>query len=135
MTLGGEGAKGLGMKFNPLVFLLLIFSVFTASVRAQAVAVAQAKNVTLTASADGTAPFTYAWKRGAVALPQGGAVLSLTNVQPGDAGIYTVTITNAYGVATATAELTVGQPPSNAKLTIIEKILAWLRSLKNKGVL
>lgn len=54
--------------------------------------------------AGGTAPFTYQWLKGG--SPISGAnqsVLSLTNVQAGDAGHYSVIVSNSAGSATSAA--------------------------------
>src|SRR5258706_11391825 len=64
------------------------------------------------ASANGTAPFSYQWQFNGANI--GGATdtsLSLSNVQPADAGNYTVVVTNSAGsVTSAVAVLTVWVP-------------------------
>ena len=66
-------------------------------------------------------PFTYQWKKGGTAIPGATtSMLSLTNVHTGDAGDYTVTITNPGGSATsnvATLTLT-AQPPLPTTIAI-----------------
>ncbi len=66
-------------------------------------------NVTFSVSVSGSAPFTYRWRRNGTNLP--GAVsssLALNNVQPNQAGGYSVVVTNAAGTVTSsTANLTV----------------------------
>jgi hypothetical protein len=53
-----------------------------------------------TVFADGTAPFTYQWKKGGVdMLGQTNQTLTLTNVSAGDAATYTVSVTNVTGGA------------------------------------
>jgi subtilisin family serine protease len=55
-------------------------------------------NVTLTALAVGTAPIRYQWQRGGTNLANAASPsLLLTNVQPADAGTYSVVVTNAIG--------------------------------------
>jgi hypothetical protein len=73
--------------------------------------------------AEGTSPLAYQWFFGADAIPGAtDSTLQLTNVQPWQAGAYTVLVNNAYGVATsAPAELEVFPPgtvlsPSEADL-------------------
>jgi len=70
--------------------------------------------VTFTAVASGTGPFTYQWYKGAVALNgQTNSTLTLTNVQPGDAGTYSVTVMGACTSATSVgAVLTINLPPT-----------------------
>lgn len=66
----------------------------------------------------GTPPFSYAWKFNGTNLPGAigtNATLSLTNVQPAQAGDYFVVVTNTLGAATsAVATLTVTVPPTLA---------------------
>ncbi len=77
-------------------------------------------NLTFTVAADGTAPLSYQWKKGATSLANGGnisgatgATLTLTNVQLPDAGSYSVFVTNAGGtVSSNTMTLTVYAPAS-----------------------
>ncbi len=54
----------------------------------------------------------YQWRKGGVPLPGAtGYSLSISNAQASDTGDYTVTLTNAYGVATSSAaRLTVATP-------------------------
>ena len=55
-------------------------------------------------TANGTAPLTYQWsKNGSVVSGATGVTLSLSNVQSGDAGSYTVIVTNTAGSATSSA--------------------------------
>jgi hypothetical protein len=72
--------------------------------------VAPGSTATFTAVASGTPPFSYQWyKNGAVISGQTGATLTLSNAQSGDAGIYRVSVTDAYGAITSNgAVLTLG---------------------------
>jgi hypothetical protein len=71
-------------------------------------------------TATGTGPLSYQWRLGGVGLVDDGritgattATLQVASVQPGDAGNYTVIISNAAGVVTsAIARLTVTGPPT-----------------------
>lgn len=75
----------------------------------QGQSIAAGGNVTFTVGVSGSAPFTYRWRLNGTNLA--GAIsssLSLNNVQPGQAGSYSVVITNAAGSATSSsANLTV----------------------------
>jgi hypothetical protein len=71
-------------------------------------------NVTFSVAATGTAPLSYQWKKdGADISGANGATLTLTNVQPSDAGSYTVVVSNSLGDATSDpATLTVTTGPT-----------------------
>ncbi|HWI58095.1 MAG TPA: immunoglobulin domain-containing protein, partial [Bacillota bacterium] len=77
-------------------------------------------NAAFTVTATGTAPLSYQWLRNGLFLSNGGTIsgatssaLTLANVQPADAGNYTVIVSNAIGtsVTSAVAVLTVLGPP------------------------
>lgn len=78
--------------------------------------------VVFSVQAGGSPPYTYQWKKGAVALVNGPNItganstnLSLCNVQLGDAGTYSCVVTNAVGTATSSAAtLTVNNAPQIA---------------------
>jgi len=66
--------------------------------------------------ATGTAPLSYQWWFGSLALAgKTSAILNLTNVQTTDAGLYTVVVTNWAGSASTNASLDVD--PTFTKLT------------------
>jgi hypothetical protein len=74
----------------------------------------------------GTAPLTYTWTHGSATLSNGGEIsgagtanLTITNVTPADAGNYSLTVSNAYGTASASANLTTQAAPTNAAETAI----------------
>ena len=73
----------------------------------------QGMNVAFSVVPSGTAPFSYQWAlNGTVLSGATNGSLALTNVQPTDAGSYTVAVTNAWGSVTSTvATLTVLVPP------------------------
>jgi type III secretory pathway component EscU len=110
----------IGKSWNKFVSALLLVALFSlASVPAFAFEAEAGKNVQFTASADGTQPFTYAWKKDGVSIPSAtSAVLLLTAVTPASAGTYSVTISNSAGqvVASEVFTLTVVKP-SNPKIT------------------
>ncbi len=87
-----------------------------------------AGTATFSVVAEGTLPLAYQWLRGADAILQAtNSALQLTNVEPWQAGVYTVVVTNAYGAVTsAPAALEVFPPgtvvivssPTNQKVWI-----------------
>jgi lysophospholipase L1-like esterase len=64
--------------------------------------------LTFSALATGTSPLRYQWQKdGAPLTGATNSALSLTNIQSGNAGLYNVIVTNAFGAATSqTARLT-----------------------------
>lgn len=67
------------------------------------------ENHTLTVEVDGATPITYQWRLNGEDIPGAdGPSLTLTNVQPGEAGFYSVSVSNAFGhFTTAPVEITV----------------------------
>jgi len=83
---------------------------FTSLPMAQSVA--QGGNATFAVTANGTANLTYEWFKGKTAINgASNATLTLTNVQPADAAVYSVSVSNDFGSATARAALTVQPLP------------------------
>ena len=84
----------------------------------QSQTVAVGAGVSFSVSASGTSPLGYQWQCGGTNLAAGGrwsgvnsTVLTLSNVQPVDAGSYRIIVTNSSGTATsAVAVLTVRVP-------------------------
>jgi hypothetical protein len=69
--------------------------------------------VSFSLQAASSLPVSYQWFFGATQLVgQTNATLVLTNIQPGEAGLYSITVNNLAGVTNATAKLTVVAPPS-----------------------
>ena len=75
--------------------------------------VVMGSNAIFTVSVSGSAPLIYQWRLGETNLPGATAsVLNLSNVQPADAGNYSVVITNgAAAIISTVATLTVRVPP------------------------
>lgn len=75
--------------------------------------VTQSHMAVFSVSAIGSAPLTYQWRLGNVDLPgKTSSDLTLLDVQPANAGIYTVVVSNDVGkVTSAGAVLTVLEPP------------------------
>jgi hypothetical protein len=94
---------------NKIILGVVACLAFVASVFAQTTAI-EGKKVTFSVAADGTTPFTYAWKKGTVAL-SGTATYVINSVSLSDAGTYSVTVSNSAGNDTASAVLVVWQLP------------------------
>lgn len=71
-------------------------------------------NTSFSVTATGTPPLNYQWRFNSTDLPSAtNATLSLTNVQAGQAGGYSVAVSNPYGTnISATGTLTVVFPPT-----------------------
>ena len=75
-------------------------------------------NASFSVGVSGTSPFSYQWyfNTSTILVGETGSSLSLVNVQAGNAGDYSVVVTNLYGAATsAVASLTVqaaNEPPA-----------------------
>ncbi len=66
---------------------------------------------TLAVTVTGTPPFTYAWKKYGVTVPNSNSTsLALASVTAADAGAYTVTVTNAYGSAGSPNVISIANP-------------------------
>jgi len=74
--------------------------------------VAAGTNVSFTVGASGTAPFSFQWYYDGQALADTNSVLTLTNVQPTNAGYYCVLVSNSFGFQFSTvATLAVDSVP------------------------
>ena len=87
---------------------------------------------TFSATATGSAPLSYQWQLNGANLANGGRIsgartntLSVTSVQPADAGSYTLVVSNAAGVVTsAAATLTVISPPAITAQPVSQSVAA-----------
>ncbi len=88
-------------------------------------------NVTFSVAANGTAPLSYQWRLGGTNLAGAtGSALALANVQPANAGNYSVRVTNAFGVIiSSNALLTITSPP--ACVTPPSGLISWWRGEGN----
>src|SRR5207247_623996 len=65
-------------------------------------AIAPGSNATFTVSASGTSRLVYRWQFNGSDIPgETNAILTITDVQPTEAGIYVVIVTNDYGSVTS----------------------------------
>jgi plastocyanin len=70
-------------------------------------------DVTFAVQASGSAPLSYQWLFGPTPIAgANGPSLLLQNVTVGDSGVYTVQVSNGFGSASASATLTVTNPPA-----------------------
>jgi hypothetical protein len=83
------------------------------TVQPQNASVVLASNATFSVTASGPSPLNYQWLFGGTNLAVAtNASYAISNVQPTNAGSYSVTVTNYYGsVTSSTASLTVTLPP------------------------
>jgi hypothetical protein len=98
----------------------------------QSQTVAAGANVTFTVTATGTAPLSYQWRRNGTNVSGATSTsLTLSNVQPANAGNYSVRVTNAFGVATSSnAVLTVLAPGTNC-IARPAGLISWWRAETN----
>jgi len=79
----------------------------------QNVTLAEGNTLNFVVVVSGTGPFTYQWRRGATVIGTNNPELQIANMQSGDTGSYTCTITNAQGSAGTTAAVVTVNPPLN----------------------
>ncbi|HEY1789901.1 MAG TPA: immunoglobulin domain-containing protein [Verrucomicrobiae bacterium] len=93
----------LASQFSPII-----------TTQPQSLAVAAATNVTFSVIAQGAPPLTYQWNfNGTNIAGATNSALIMTNIQPVNAGVYSVTITNFYGsLASSNAVLTFAAAPT-----------------------
>jgi len=84
------------------------------------------QTATFTVSAGGTGPLAYQWHFNGTNLPGATAsTLSLSNVQTNQAGLYSATVTNAFGsVDSTSATLSVFVPPAISTQPVPQTVLA-----------
>lgn len=89
--------------------------------------------VTFAVIAEGASPLAYQWFRSGNALTgKTNSGLTLTNVQTNQAGYYSVTVSNAFGMTTSSnALLTVSTLPPPVCLPLPNGAVAWWRAQSN----
>ena len=105
-------------------------------------------NITLTVLASGSTPLHYQWRLNGTNVPGATtAALNLTNVQPSQAGNYSVVITNSLNSnnpvisSNATLKINVafvqgnGQPLTNAQYSFIGSVIIQLQNAYTNGVI
>jgi hypothetical protein len=101
---------------------------FSAQPAAQTAAVGAP--VTFSATATGTAPITFQWRKdGALIVGATGASYTIASVQVSDGGVYAVSATNATGTATSTTAALIvtapaGSPPAIAAQPLAQTVAA-----------
>lgn len=122
--------------------LTLLSCLLFVSVSSFAYEILTGESVRLSATADGTAPFTYVWSKNGVVIPS--VTVDHVDVPTATAdmaGSYSVVIKNSAGSATASIVITVRPappiviPPSNPKLQLspLQKLVAWLKEHSRSG--
>ena len=92
----------------------------------QSRAVAVGSSITFEVLAQGAGPMTYAWLKDSVALAgETNSSLTLTNIQPVQAGNYAVCLSNNFGAVTsAVAVLSVIVQPAITTQTLVQNVFA-----------
>jgi hypothetical protein len=112
---GGTVTTGSRMYADAIKFVYIPSPPSMPSISTQPLAqiVTQGNPANFLVVASGTAPMTYQWKFNGANIPNATAsTYTRNNIQPADAGNYSVAITNSVGFTnSATALLTVMQPP------------------------
>ena len=115
------GSDGAFSQTDTIVFVIAAGASTAPAITTQPAAqtVTAGASVTFTVVATGSPPPTFQWRKdGAALLGATDATLSLANVQPADAGAYSVLVTNAAGtVASNNAALTVNAATIAASIT------------------
>ncbi|HEY6174278.1 MAG TPA: discoidin domain-containing protein [Kofleriaceae bacterium] len=123
LTASDSGASYTVVVTNPVNTVTSAAAVLTVnpavapSIAQQPVSVSVRANdpASFSVTAAGTAPFTYQWRfNGANLLGANGSTFTIPQAQNGDAGAYTVVVSNAAGsVTSAAATLTIAPPGTN----------------------
>ena len=94
--------------------LVTVLAPISITTQPQAQTAGLGRSVTLTVAAFGGGPLLYQWRKSGTNIPGAtNATLTIINVQPGDAGSYTVTVSNIVGTVTSNAAtLTVNVAPT-----------------------
>jgi hypothetical protein len=79
--------------------------------------VEKGSTLTLAAPATGSSPLIWSWQFDGMPIPGTNATLLITDIQQGQSGYYTATISNMYGTVSSTGRVSVFGPPS--------MIIAW----------
>src|ERR1043166_8658629 len=83
----------------------------TVLVPPRALTVAQGQTATFNVQATGTPPLNYQWRRNGAILPgAGGSTYAISNVQPAQAGTYSVFVSNPAGLVESTPAVLTVQP-------------------------
>jgi hypothetical protein len=93
-------------------------------------------NVTFSVAATGSAPLFYQWKFNDVDITgENGTNYTHSNLQTNDSGVYSVTVSNVAGVATASATLMVNSPlpPQITFITMLSDGRAYLEMAGEPG--
>ncbi|HTT57235.1 MAG TPA: ExeM/NucH family extracellular endonuclease [Opitutaceae bacterium] len=115
LALGAPNTVFRGLAFAPATSVVVVAPTITTQPATQTVNAGD--TVHFTVAAGGTAPFTYQWRKGGVALSDGGSIsgttsdtLTLTGVTTGDGGSYDVVVSNSAGDATSDAAVLTVNP-------------------------
>jgi sugar lactone lactonase YvrE len=105
-----------GISVNQTFILTVTPAVVAPSITTAPVGVAvnQGQSTTLSVTASGTTPLSYQWSHNGASINGAtSATVTLSNVQPADAGTYTVTVSNVAGSVVSTgAQLIVNTTPA-----------------------
>ncbi len=109
-------------------YVALFLSLIVSSCAQAATPVTVGQSATLTATADGTPPFTWQWFKNGTKLSSVANPLLLPNMQITDSGSYTVIATNSAGSSPATpaAILAVTAPVAAPVITVQPKAMTAL---------
>jgi hypothetical protein len=91
--------------------------------------------MSFTSAAIGSQPLTYAWKHGDAVIPGATSpTLTLTDLQPTDAGQYTVIVSNPLGTNQATATLTLMTPSKYSAAVVDAAPVGYWRLDETNGL-